>query len=92
MPELRSHSMGDDDIRTFLAIAKNGSVAAAARSLSMSEPDFVVEAEALRSGRGARMIERTASGYALIAQGCATLAHFEWIKDEVLAAERSRSR
>lgn len=38
------------------------------------------------------MLEGKASGYALTAEGRATLAHFEWIKDEVLAAEASLPR
>jgi DNA-binding transcriptional LysR family regulator len=79
--------MGDDDIRIFLAMAKHGTVAAAARSLGLSEDRLMVQAEALRAGRGARMIERTSSGYELTPTGKAALAHFEWIKDAVLAAE-----
>jgi DNA-binding transcriptional LysR family regulator len=84
--------MSNDDVRTFLAIAKHADASAAARSLGISEAAFAVQVEALRADRGARMLERKASGYALIAQGRATLAHFEWIKDEVLAAEASLSR
>lgn len=80
--------MGDEDIRTFLAIAKQGTVIAAARALDISEPDLISRAEGLRLGRGARMLRRTDSGYELTETGQATLAHFEWIKTEVLAAER----
>lgn len=83
--------MGDEDVRTFLAIAKHGNTAVAARSLGVSESAFVAQAEALCAGRGARMLERTSSGYALTEAGKSTLAHFEWIKEEVLAAERPMS-
>ena len=79
--------MGDDDIRTFLALAKQQDTAAAARSLGLSNDKFTDQVEALRASRGARMIERTTSGYELTPAGKAALAHFEWIKDAVLAAE-----
>lgn len=83
--------MGEEDIRTFLAIAKHGNAAEAAHSVGLSEAAFVVQLEALRAGRGSRMLERTSSGYALTQAGKLTLAHFEWIKEEVLAAERPLS-
>ena len=83
--------MGDEDIRTFLAIAKHGNAAEAARSVGLSESTFVVRVEALCAGRGSRLLERTSSGYALTDVGKSTLAHFEWIKEEVLAAERPLS-
>lgn len=83
--------MGNEDVRTFLAIAKHEDPAAAARALGISEPALVVQVEALCAGKGARMLVRTSSGYALTEAGKSTLAHFEWIKDEVLAAERPLS-
>lgn len=83
--------MGDEDVRTFLAIARHGNIAEAARSVGVAESAFVARVEALCDGRGARMLARTSSGYALTKAGKSTLAHFEWIKDEVLAAERSLS-
>ena len=81
--------MGNDDIRTFLAIAHHEDVAGAARSLEMAESDFAEHLAALCVGRGARMLKRTSSGYALTEAGAATLAHFQWIKTAVVAAENS---
>jgi DNA-binding transcriptional LysR family regulator len=83
--------MVDEDVRTFLAIAKHGDVAAAGRALGISQSTMESRLAEFLADRGRRLLERTPCGYALTTAGEAMLAHFEWIKTEVLAVDRTLS-
>jgi molybdate transport repressor ModE-like protein len=53
-----------DDLRTFLAVARTGSLTEAARSLGVSYSTVSRRLAALEEGLGARLFDRDASGYA----------------------------
>jgi hypothetical protein len=89
--KMEEDKMADEEVRTFLAIAKHRDVDAAGRALGLSRSTMEARLADLFANRGRRLLERTPSGYALTSAGEAMLAHFEWIKTEVLAMERSGS-
>ncbi|MCK8785703.1 LysR family transcriptional regulator [Roseomonas sp. NAR14] len=77
-----------DDLRHFLAIARHGSLSAAARALGVAQPTMGRRLAALEQRAGARLLERTPGGYTLTPAGEAALGHAERIENEVLAVER----
>ena len=58
-----------DDLRTFLAVARTGSLTEAARGLGVSYSTVSRRLSALEAGLGARLFERSGGGYALTAAG-----------------------
>lgn len=78
-----------DDLRTFLAIARHGSLSAAARALGVTQPTMGRRLAAIEARSGARLLLRLPGGYALTPLGESVLGNAERIEAEVLAAERS---
>lgn len=78
-----------DDLRTFLAIARHGTLSAAARSLSVTQPTMGRRLAAMEGRTGARLLQRLPGGYALTPLGETVLGNAERIEAEVLAAERT---
>lgn len=78
-----------DDLRTFLAIARHGTLSAAARSLGVTQPTMGRRLAAMEKRIGARLLQRTPTGYALTPPGEAVLGNAERAEAEVLAAERA---
>lgn len=78
-----------DDLRTFLAIARHGSLSGAARSLGVTQPTMGRRLAAMEQRTGARLLQRLPSGYALTPLGEAVLGNAERIEAEALAAERA---
>ncbi|MDA0998749.1 MAG: LysR family transcriptional regulator, partial [Proteobacteria bacterium] len=58
-----------DDLRIFLAVAKSGSLAGAARALGVNHSTVFRRINAFEDKQGVRMFERLASGYALTTAG-----------------------
>jgi molybdate transport repressor ModE-like protein len=58
-----------DDLRTFLAVARTGSLTEAARGLGVSYSTVSRRLAALEAGLGARLFERSGAGYALTPAG-----------------------
>ncbi len=58
-----------DDLRSFLHIARGGSLTAAAQALSLSHATLFRHLQRLESGLGVRLFERSRAGYALTAAG-----------------------
>lgn len=63
-----------NDLRHFLAVARAGSMATAARALGVNSSTVQRRIAALEKTIGQRLIERSPHGYALTAQGKAILA------------------
>lgn len=82
-------AMDWDDLRTFLAIARHGTLSAAARSLSVTQPTMGRRLAAMEGRTGARLLQRLPGGYALTPLGETVLGNAERIEAEVLAAERT---
>jgi DNA-binding transcriptional LysR family regulator len=77
-----------NDLRWFLAIARQGSLAGAARALGVNHSTVFRRLNALEAGLGVRLFERSPSGYVPTAEGEAMLAGAERVKEEMLGIER----
>jgi DNA-binding transcriptional LysR family regulator len=77
-----------DDLRHFLAIARLGSLSAAARSLGVRQSTMGRRLAALENRTGAKLLQRTPRGYVLTPAGEAILGNVERIEGEALAVER----
>lgn len=78
-----------DDLRTFLAIARHGTLSAAARALGVTQPTMGRRLTAMEERNGARLLLRLPGRYALTPLGESVLGNAERIEAEVLAAERT---
>lgn len=80
-----------DDLQTFLAIAREGSLSAAARALKTTQPTMGRRLQAMEQRIGARLLERHPRGYVLTSLGEQVLGNVERIEAEVLATEMTIS-
>jgi molybdate transport repressor ModE-like protein len=62
-----------EDVRFFVALARHGSLSAAARALGVNHATVSRRVAALEASLGARLLERRPDGYALTAPGRAVL-------------------
>ena len=77
-----------DDLRSFLAIARAGSLQGAARTLGVNHSTVFRRLNALEARLGVRLFDRFPRGYALSAAGEHMLASAERVEEEILALER----
>src|SRR5690242_14024885 len=77
-----------DDLKYFLAVARSGSLADAARSLKTSPATVGRRITALESRLGARLFDRNPAGYSLTESGEAILARAREVGDAILKVER----
>jgi len=80
-----------DDLKTFLAISRHGTLSAAARALKVSQTTMGRRLDHLHDRAGATLLERTPSGFRLSATGAAILGDVERMEEAALALERSIS-
>lgn len=78
-----------DDLRFFLAIARTGSLSAAARELRVTQSTVGRRLASLEAGLGARLLHRTPEGYVPTLAGEAILGQAERVEAEALAVERA---
>ena len=76
------------DLRIFLAIAREGTLAAAARVIGQSQPTMGRRLRALEQDVGQTLFQRTEDGFVLTDEGAAVLAHAERMEEEALALQR----
>jgi len=76
------------DLRIFLAIARTGTLGAAARQLGQTQPTMGRRLRALEQAVGQTLFQRTSDGFVLTDEGAAVLAHAERIEEEAIAFER----
>ncbi len=76
------------DLRVFLAIAREGTLGAAARKLGQTQPTMGRRLRALEATVGHTLFQRTANGFVLTDEGNAVLSHAERIEEEALAIQR----
>ncbi|MEO9080109.1 MAG: LysR family transcriptional regulator [Rhodanobacter sp.] len=76
------------DLRVFLAIARHGTLGAAARKLGQTQPTMGRRLQALEHAVGHKLFQRTSEGFVLTNEGSAVLNHAERIEDEALAFQR----
>jgi len=75
-----------DDLRVFLAVARHSRLQAAGRSLGLDPATVGRRVTALEEALGARLVDRSAQGYALTEAGRGLLAHAQAMESEVRAA------
>ena len=78
-----------DHLQSFLAVARHGSLSAAARSLKVTQTTMGRRVEALHAQAGARLLQKTPSGFVLTQAGERVLASVERIEIEALSVERA---
>jgi DNA-binding transcriptional LysR family regulator len=77
-----------DDLKHFLAVARTGSLAEAARQLRTSPATVGRRVAALESRLGARLFDRKQTGYSLTETGAAIHNKAEEVEEAVLSVER----
>ena len=77
-----------DDIELFLAIARAGTLSAAAPRLGLSQPTAGRRLRALEQAVGVPLFQRAPRGFLLTEPGQAMLRHAERIEQEVVGLER----
>ena len=85
-----------NDLRYFLAVARDGSTLAAARVLRVSQTTVARRIAALEEALGIHLFEKRQAGYALTPVGQELLAHAEQVETALsgfseAAAAQSRS-
>ena len=76
------------DLRIFLAIAREGTLGAAARKIGQTQPTMGRRLRALEQAVGQTLFQRTADGFVLTDEGTVVLAHAERIEEEAIALQR----
>lgn len=77
-----------DDLRLFLAIARAGTLTAAAPQLRLSQPTAGRRLRSLEEVCGCALFQRTPTGFRLTDEGEAMLRHAERMEEEALALQR----
>lgn len=77
-----------DDLRVLLAIARTGTLSAAARALGQSQPTMGRRLQALEAALGQTLFQRTPDGFVLTDEGSAVLTHAERMEADALALSR----
>lgn len=76
------------DIRVFLAIARGGTLGAAARNLAQTQPTMGRRLSALETTVGHKLFQRTKDGFVLTDEGNSMLEPAERMEEEALAIQR----
>jgi DNA-binding transcriptional LysR family regulator len=76
------------DLRVFLAVARAGTLGAAARNLGQTQPTMGRRLRALEVAVGHALFQRTSEGFVLTDEGRSVLAHAERMEEEALAVQR----
>lgn len=79
------------DIRVFLAIAREGTLGAAARKIGQTQPTMGRRLRSLEAALGNKLFQRTAAGFTLTDEGAALLPRAERMEEEALAIQRQIS-
>jgi DNA-binding transcriptional LysR family regulator len=77
------------DVEIFLAIAREGTLGAAARRLKLTQPTMGRRLRAFETAVGQTLFQRTSDGFVLTDEGAAILGHAERMEEEALALRRS---
>lgn len=77
-----------NDLRIFLAIAREGTLGAAARKLGQSQPTMGRRLRALEQDVGQTLFQRTGEGFVLTDEGASVLKHAERMEEEAHSLTR----
>jgi DNA-binding transcriptional LysR family regulator len=79
------------DLRIFLAVARGGTLGAAARELGQTQPTMGRRIRTLEATLCTTLFQRTSEGFVLTSEGAAVLAHAERMEAEALGIARAAS-
>lgn len=77
-----------DDLRYFLALAREGTISAAARTLGVQHTTVSRRIQQLEASYGMRLFERTTTGYLLSAEAAAVLPKAVHAEEAMMALQR----
>jgi len=77
-----------NDLQVFLAVAREGTLGAAARRLRQSQPTMGRRLKALEEAVGQKLFQRSSDGFVLTDEGAAVRCYAEQIEQEAQAFER----
>jgi DNA-binding transcriptional LysR family regulator len=80
-----------NDVEIFLAIARNGTLGAAARKLGLTQPTLGRRLKMFEQSLGQTLFQRTTDGFVLTDEGNAALAHAEQMEENALGLQRALS-
>jgi len=80
-----------NDVEVFLAIARRGSLGAAAKALGQTQPTMGRRLKTLEQALGQTLFQRTADGFVLTDEGQAVLGYAERMEEEALSLQRTLS-
>lgn len=83
--------MNWDDLRLFLAVARNGSISSGARQLELQHSTVSRRMRKLEQDLGVRLFDKVPSGYALTPEGKALAQAADQIEREVIAVDATLS-
>ena len=86
---MHRHEIDWDDVRVFLAVARTGTLGAAARQLGQTQPTMGRRLRTLEEVIGHALFQRTSDGFVLTDEGTAVLAHAERMEEEALGFART---
>lgn len=81
-------AMDWDNVKVFLAVARLGSLGAAARALGQTQPTIGRRVRAFEASLGQALFQRGSEGFVLTDEGALVLAHAERMEEEALSFER----
>lgn len=76
------------DVKVFLAVARTGTLMAAARQTGLSQPTMGRRLKALEASLSLALFQRTSDGFVLTAEGESVLGHAERMEEQALAFQR----
>ena len=77
------------DVRIFLAVARSGTLGAAARMVGQTQPTMGRRLRALEEALGHVLFQRTSDGFVLTDEGTAVLSYAERMEEEALGFTRA---
>lgn len=80
-----------NDLKIFLAVARAGTLGAAARQIGQTQPTLGRRLRALEEALGQSLFQRTSGGFVLTDEGQAVLAHAERMEEAALGIARQVS-
>jgi DNA-binding transcriptional LysR family regulator len=85
---LEGKAMEWSDVRIFLAIARSGTLGAAARTLGLTQPTMGRRLKALEAAVGHSLFQRTTDGFVLTDEGSVVIGHAERMEEEAFGLQR----
>lgn len=83
---MQKHTMRWDDLRVFLAVARQGRLQTAGRTLGLDPTTAGRRIAALEAALGAKLFDRSPEGYALTEAGRGLVGHAQAMESQALAA------